>query len=207
MENDINAIFFHTMDSGKLELAGYPCVITYAKTPYLQNSIAFTFQKNSPYRKLFSYFLFEMKQSGQIERLYRKHSMKIMTMKSEHKECMVEHKFFQSCRPNEADCVPAVGLKTIITAVVMVASGVLLGVIVLIIEWMDYHGHFKFCKKLQNNKPLNYFQKKRGFLVIFFLVFIISLIIVSALLAFHISASKKNLHPYREKDFYKTNEE
>ena len=128
-------------------------------------------------------------------------------MKSEHPDCLYEHTFFQSCRPNEADCVPAIGIRTIITAVVIVSCGALLGVIVLIIEWMDYHGHLQFCKKLRNNIPLYYFPKKRGILVIYFLIFIISLILVIALLAYHILGSDKVKKPDREQDFLQTNEE
>ena len=187
MENNPNAIFFQTHDAGQLELQGYPCVITTADPTYLKNFVAFSFQKNSPYRKLFSYFLLAMKQSGQVERLYKMHETRIMTMKHEHKKCLKQpSSFFQSCLPNEPNCVPAITIQTVITALLIVTVGVLLGVMILLIEKLDYAGYLEFCSILKNNITKGHVLRDRGTLIILSIALLISFIIVLALLGYYV---------------------
>ena len=58
MEKDDKAVFFNNRET-ELGLEGYPCLIRTAKFSYLKTPIAFAFQKNSPYTKLFSHFLMQ----------------------------------------------------------------------------------------------------------------------------------------------------
>ena len=169
--------------SGELELKGYPCVLTYAPATYAENSLAFSFPKNSPYRKLFSYFLLAMRQTGQIQRLYDMHITRWNTLKQEHEKCMKKPKtFFQTCRPNEPNCVPAINLKIVITALVIIIGGSILSVLIMIIERIDNSNQFNHCSNLQNNIPQKCFMKQRGILILSSVVLFISVIIVFALL-------------------------
>ena len=186
MEGDPNVIFFHTHIAGELELRGYPCVLTYAPATYLHNSLAFSFPKNSPYRKLFSYYLLAMRQSGQIQRLYDMHTTRINTLKDEHEKCIKQPKtFFQTCRPNEPNCVPAINLKIVITALVIIIGGAIFSIFVAIIERMDHKDQFHFCKNIKNNISPKYFLKKQCVLIIIAIILFISAIIVISLLAYY----------------------
>ena len=193
MEEDSNVIFFNTHMSGELELKGYPCVLTYASTTYAENSLAFSFPKNSPYRKLFSYFLLAMRQTGQIQRLYDMHITRINTLKQEHEKCMKQPKsFFQKCRPNEPNCVPAINLKIVITALVIIIGGSILSVLIMIIERMDYKNQFNTCSIIKNNIPPKCFMKQRGVLILSSVVLFISVIIVFALLGHYTIGQNHN---------------
>ena len=199
MEDDPNVIYFQTHIAGELELKGYPCVLTNAPRTYLENSLAFSFPKNSPYRKLFSYFLLTMRQSGQIQRLYDMHTRRINTLKQVHKDCMKKPKtFFQTCRPNEPNCVPAINIKIVITALIIMIGGALFAILIAMIERMDYNNQLNVCTNLKNNIPTKYFMRKRGVLVFSSTVLFISLIVVVSLLAYHTIASDHDHITYNE---------
>ena len=94
MEEHSNIVFFRPRVQGKLQLKGYPCVITYASTLYRQGYWAFPFPKNSPYRKLFSHHLLAMRQSGQIQRLLDMHITRVKALKEDHEKCKNSRKLF-----------------------------------------------------------------------------------------------------------------
>ena len=185
MENNPNAIFFYRHDRGMLELHGYPCVISHAKATYLKNSMAFGFQKNSPYRKLFSYFLLKMRQSGQIDKLLSMHETQLYTMKTEHEACHETSHFFQTCLPNEPNCVPSITLKTVWTALLILSLGVLFGAIVVLFEWLDYHGYLNKLKSDLNNAPNYHLLRQRRNLNICFAAFITFTILLVVLLYYY----------------------
>ena len=203
MENNPNAIFFSIAKKRMLELHGYPCVITNADTTYFKNSLAFSFQKNSPYRKLFSYFLLAMRQSGQIDKLYNMHVSKISTMKIEHEVCRNKtSSFFKTCGPNEPNCVPAITLETVWTALLILSFGVLLGAIVLLLEWLDYHGYLNKCKRDRHNISNAHSLGKRSILTLYCVTFITFIILLFVLLFYYLGKGKisygelSTLHSY-----------
>ena len=186
METDANAIFFHGLDNGHLELDGYPCVITHAKTAYLKNSIAFSFQKNSPYRKLFSYHLLAMRQSGQIERLHTKHETYLTTRKTEHEQCRkTKSSFFPKCLPNEQNCVPAIKLETVWTSLLVLLVGALAGFGITIFEWIEHHGYIRSLKCAANNIFNSQALQRNHIITVYLFIFIISIILVAAIFLYH----------------------
>ena len=191
MEADANAIFFHGLDNGHLELHGYPCAITHAKTSYLKNSIAFSFQKNSPYRKLFSYHLLGMRQSGQIERLHIKHETYLTTIKTEHEKCLkTKSSFFPKCQPNEQNCVPAIKLETVWTSLLVLLVGSLAGFGITIFEWIEHHGYIRSLKYATNNILNSWPLQRRHIITSYSFVFIVSIILVAAILVYYYVKSK-----------------
>ena len=199
MEHNRNVIFFHTHDAGLLDLKGYPCVLTNAPTPYLDNSLGFSFPMNSPYRKLFSHFLLAMRQSGQIQRLYEKHTTLIKTSKQEHERCMKpKHTFFQTCRPNEPNCVPAIDLKIVITALIIAIVGAAFAILIALIERMEHNNQLNICSNLKNNMHTKYVLKKRGVLIITSSVLFISVVALSILLSYHTIGEDNHVITYSE---------
>ena len=179
MEEDSNIIFFRPRVQGELQLKGYPCVITYPSMLYRQGYWAFPFPKNSPYRKLFSHYLLAMRQSGQIQRLHDMHITRIKSLKEKHEKCIKQPKtFFQTCRPNEPNCVPSIDLKHVITALGIFIGGSIFSVLIMIIERMDYKKQLSPCSNFKINSPSQYLMKKRRILIVssillFFLVIIV----------------------------------
>ena len=192
MERDPNAIFFHGVDNGHLDLHGYPCVITHATRQYLKNSMAFSFQKNSPYKKLFSYFLLAMRQSGQIERLYIKHETYLNTLKTEHESCQRKKtSFFKKCLPNEPNCVPAIRLETVWTSLLVLLLGVLFGFVVSLFEWLDYHNYIGDFKSFMNNTFSLYHLGRNHIIRLYSIIFVLSL--VSSFVIFIYNHIKSNI--------------
>ena len=191
MEAEANNIFFHGLDNGHLELDGYPCVITHAKTAYLKNSIAFSFQKNSPYRKLFSYHLLGMRQSGQIERLHIYHETYLTTRKTEHEKCLkTKSSFFPNCLPNEQNCVPAIKLETVWTSLLVLLVGILAGFGITIFEWIEHHGHIRNLKYATNNIFNSQPLQRNHIITVYSFIFIVSIIIVAAIFVYYHIKSK-----------------
>ena len=183
LEEVSNVIFFHSREPGELELKGYPCVVTKASMLYRPGYWAFTFPKNSPYRKLFSHFLLAMRQSGQIQRLYEKHITRIKTLKEEHEKCKKQPKaFFQTCRPNEPNCAPAINLKLVITALVIFIGGSIFSILIMIIERMEYKKQLSRSNNFKNNIPSQYSMVKHSIVIVSSISLFFLVIIVLALL-------------------------
>ena len=130
MENDPKAIFFNNRET-EIGLEGLPCLIRAAKRSYLKSSIAFAFQKNSPYTKMFSYFFLKMMESGQVQQMYRKHLNAVKSLKHRNDICSRKS---DECLPNQSDCVPPVGIKTACTAGLIAFLGMVFGGFVVIAE-------------------------------------------------------------------------
>jgi len=124
MGNEPKAVFLGPSE-GELGLEGYPCLIKRAKKSYLKSTVSFTFQKNSPYTKLFSYFLLKMMESGQIQEIYRKHISALKDLKHINDVC---NRKFTECVPGEPECVASIGIETVCTAVAVVIVGIALGI-------------------------------------------------------------------------------
>ena len=124
MEDEPKAIFFYKREA-ELGLEGYPCLIKRSKKSYIKGSIAFAFQKNSPYTKLFSHFLLKMRETGEVQALYRKHLTTLKHLKHRNDVCSRKS---SECMPGALDCVPSIGIETICSAVVVVIVGIALGV-------------------------------------------------------------------------------
>ena len=159
MERDPKAVFFFDCDV-QLGLQGYPCVISNSKSSYLKTSLAFGFQKNSPYTKLFSYFILKMRQSGQIEKLYNMHVNEVRRLKPEHHACITRA---GECMPNQPNCVPPIGIKTVLTSGLIIVGGVLCGVFILLFERL--YDAFDFKKGEKNNRTtdINDMRLKKTF--------------------------------------------
>ena len=133
---------------------------------------------------MFSHFLLAMRQSGQIRRLYDMHTTRMKTLKEEHEKCIKQPKtFFQTCRPNEPNCIPAINLKLVITALVIFMGGSIFSVLIMIIERMDYKNQLSRSSNFKNNIPSKYLMKKRNILVVSSIVLFFLVIIVFVLLA------------------------
>ena len=153
MESDRNTIFFHQLDVGQLGLDGYPCVITHAKWMYMKNAvIGFPFQKNSPYQRMFSYFLLQMRESGHIDRLLTKHHTYLRSAKPKHEACQKKGTpFFQDCMANEPNCVPAIKIETVWTSLLVLLLGTVIGFFIVVIERMNISGLLSHIRCISNN--------------------------------------------------------
>ena len=121
------------------------------------------------------------------------HITRMNTLKQEHEKCMKQPKtFFQTCRPNEPNCVPAINLKIVITALVIIIGGSILSVLIMIIERMDYNNQFHTCSNIKNNIPPKCFMKQQGVLILSSVVLFISVIIVFALLGHYTIGQNHN---------------
>ena len=141
MEKDDKAVFFNNRET-ELGLEGYPCLIRTAKFSYLKTPIAFAFQKNSPYTKLFSHFLLKMRESGEVTAIYRKHLNALKDLKHRNDVCSRKSK---ECMPGQSDCVPPIGIKTVCTAGLIVIVGIGLGVGVVTVEFsVDRKNNIKY---------------------------------------------------------------
>ena len=134
LKKDNNAVFFYGREIGEFVLEGYPCKINAADNSYLKTSIAFGFQKNSPYRKFLSHFLLKMKQLDQIGRLHTMYKTQLMKMKSSHGECN-----------NQSGNFSIITLENVISVFLIIMVGILLGVMILFIERMSHYGYLKCC--------------------------------------------------------------
>ena len=155
----------------------------------METTVAFSFQKHSPYRKLFSYFLLKMRQSGQIDKLYTMHENQVYTMKLEHETC-ARHKtstFFKECRPNEPNCVPAIAKETVWSSSIILSFGVLFGAIVVLLEWLDYHEYINKFKTHRHNISNDDSFGKRGKLTICSVAFISITTFLVLLLLYYLS--------------------
>ena len=130
MEHNPKAIFFNNRET-EIGLEGLPCLIRAAKRSYLKTSIAFAFQKNSPYTKMFSYFFLKMMESGQVSQMYRKHLNTVKSLKHRNDVCSRK---VDECLPNQSDCVPPVGIKTVCTAGLIALLGIIFGAGTVIVE-------------------------------------------------------------------------
>ena len=146
MEHNPKAIFFNNRET-EIGLEGLPCLIRAAKRSYLKTSIAFAFQKNSPYTKMFSYFFLKMMESGQVSQMYRKHLNAVKSLKHRNDVCSRK---VNECLPNQSDCVPPVGIKTVCTAGLIAILGIIFGALTVIIEICQKRRrkHKEFKRKL-----------------------------------------------------------
>ena len=149
MEKDNKAIFFNNRET-ELGLEGYPCLIRTAKFSYLKSPIAFAFQKNSPYTKLFSHFLLKMRESGEVTAIYRKHLNALKDLKHRNDVCSRKS---EECLPGRSDCVPPVGIKTVCTAGLIVMIGIGLGVGIAALEFsMNRTNHINYDGNCANGE-------------------------------------------------------
>ncbi len=71
--DDPKKVFFGESESGKRNMAGYPCQIRVAAPHYNENYVSFAFVKGSPYVSLFSNRILKLKQGGEVEKLLAKY--------------------------------------------------------------------------------------------------------------------------------------
>ena len=117
-----------------------------------------------------------MRQSGQIDELYKKHVSEILRLKPACKK-----KTSSNCIQNDPTCVPAISLKTIWTALLILLFGVLCAAIMVLLEWLDAHGHLENLK-CTNTRNLG----KNALLCIYAVIFMCAIIALLSLLAYFI---------------------
>ena len=93
--------------------------------------------------------------------------------------------FFQTCRPNEPNCVPAIDLKLVITALVIFICGSIFSILIMIIERIDHKNQPSCCSNFKNNIPSQYSMKNHSILVFCSIVLLFLVIVVLVLLGQH----------------------
>ena len=159
------------------------------KNVYLRSTLAFTFKKNSPYRKLFSYFLLAMRQFGEIDRLYNSHVREVIRQKPEHKQCKkTKTSPAPFCFAYETDCVAQIGFETIWTAFLILIIGLLLGLIIIVFECLDSLGHFNQMKDVIGKtsfKTWKYFGRHNTVIFMYIFIFLLSIILLVSLYVYY----------------------
>ena len=194
MEKDSKAIFFNNRET-EIGLEGLPCLIRAAKKSYLKSSIAFGFQKNSPYTKMFSHVFLKMMESGQVQQMYRKHLNAVKSLKHRNDICSRK---VDECMPNQSDCVPPVGIMTVCSAGLVAIIGIVLGGCIVIGE--IWHKRRKNNEEPNSNLKLELDTlrwKRRSIAMIFVVaVFLGSFILMSLIsyVVFLVSHSEGNIN-------------
>ena len=194
MEKDSKAIFFNNRET-EIGLEGLPCLIRAAKKSYLKSSIAFGFQKNSPYTKMFSHVFLKMMESGQVQQMYRKHLNAVKSLKHRNDICSRK---VDECMSNQSDCVPPVSIMTVCSAGLVAIIGIVLGGCIVI-------GEIWHKRRKNNEEPYSILKlefdtlrwKKRSIAMIFVVaVFLGSFILMSLIsyVVFLVSHSEGNIN-------------
>ena len=121
--------------------------------------------------------------------MYIKNELK--TMKVEHEVCRNKTtKFFKECLPNEPNCVPAIPLKTVWTALLILAFGILFAAVAGLLEWMEYYGYMFKCKTYKHNSSNNHSSGRWIILTIYAIIFTLFTGLVVAFLFYFLAKGK-----------------